>query len=113
MVIKTEKDVVDSFVRFRSEYVSKQENETYLDSLDCALATLIYCEKYDIPYSRCWEIIKAAIKEPGELWDACVKEAWRKAGSPQEPTLAQNIAIEAIAIKIGSDWLIQGFEDGL
>jgi len=109
----TEKDIINEFLEFRSDYCTHQENLEYANSLDCALATLLECEKRGIDYPLSHERIKSAVQEPGDFWDACVKHADIKLGRPQTPGPGELIAIKAIAIDIGIKWLLEGFQDGL
>ena len=111
--MKTQEQVKHWMVSENTDFLSPQELKTYANSLDCALATLIYCEKNGIPCEETEERVIAAVKEPGPFWDFCLQQAkyeFREINLTTEPNARLCVAR---AVCIGVDTLIQGFTQGL
>jgi hypothetical protein len=112
-LMTTERHVIQWFLDENKQWMNAGELKEYENSLDCALATLLECEKRGIDYPVSYERIKSAVQEPGEFWDACVKEAYVKVGCPDPASAGMLIALHALATSTGIDWLLEGFQDGL
>jgi hypothetical protein len=109
----TEKDIINEFLKFRSDYCTHQENLEYANSLDCALATMLECEKRGIDYPESYKRIRADVMEEGEFWDACVAQALKEY-SPINLELPSNqLLIQEKAVFMGISWLVKGFKEGL
>ena len=110
--MKTETQVRDIFLAERVQFISIRENKEYAKSLDCALAVMLECEKLGIDYPESYEVIKSVVQEKGDFWNACVKDAMRKMNNPETPTIGEIIAIKALALHVGTNWLVEGFQEG-
>lgn len=110
--MKTEKQVIDSFLEHNSEYLKTEELAIYADSLDCALATILECERLKIDYPASYAKAIEAVTEKGEFWDACLSQARHDLGKLPSGVVFDNLYIEKAKL-VGINILLEGFQEGL
>lgn len=109
----TEDQVRGYFINQANDYMNPKELKIYSKSLDCALATLIYCEKNGINCPKAEGIIYDAVTEPGEFWESCLVQAKAFFHDIDVTTEANARLAVAKAVTIGFDMLVHAFEEGL
>jgi hypothetical protein len=112
--LKTESEVIKYFLAENRQNMTALELKTYEHSLDCALATIIACEKRGIDYPESYEKVKAAVQEPGDFWAECLRVGVEKLGIQTETySIGHLMAIHALAVDHGITWLLDAFQEGL
>jgi hypothetical protein len=109
----TERDVISEFLAFRSDYVTPEENINYSRSLDCALATMVECEKRGIDYPTSYERLRTIVQEKGEFWNSCIEEAVRLYQGIDLSLVSNMLLIKEKAICLGVQRFIDGFTEGM
>lgn len=109
----SEDEVRNFLINELKQYRNPKECKIYSKSLDCALATLIYCEKNGIDCPKAEQVVHDAVTEPGEFWESCLLQAKHEFKGIDVTTEANARLCVARGVIIGFDMLIHAFQEGL